>query len=234
VSDQNESTNEPSSEPNIPSARALQLHDEYRRKIWEDKASGTENFDKYLISFSTGALALSLSFIKDIVPLKDAVWIPLLIASWVAFVLAALVTLISFRLSHSALERMFYVINDYYLNGRSDAFDKHMDDPRTKAMELCAWGGLILFVVGLACTMIFASGNVLGASGTAGKNSPSPDNSIHIERMDVCCNSQTMKPVTHSAKKGDDFGKGVKPTPMVPVPPKPPASPASCPAPEKG
>lgn len=94
MTDQNESTDQT---PPEPSARALQLHDEYRRKIWEDKASGTENFDKYLITFSTGALALSLSFIKDIVPLKDAIWVPLLIVSWVAFLLAALVTLVSFR-----------------------------------------------------------------------------------------------------------------------------------------
>jgi hypothetical protein len=214
----------------------LQLHDEYRRKIWEDKASGTENFDKYLITFSTGALALSLSFIKDIVPLKDAIWIPLLISSWIAFVLAVLVTLISFRLSHSALERMFYVINDYYLHDKSDAFDKHMDDPRTKAMDWCAWGGLFLFVLGLTCTMIFASVNVLKPNGSTGKDNPSQDNSIHIDRMDVCCNSQAMKPVTQKvtqAKKGDDFGKGVTPPPMVPVPPKPPTPPPPCPAPQK-
>ena len=53
--------------------RAEKLHDEYRKKVWEDSKSGSENFDKYLITFSSGALALSLSFIKDIVPLRDAI-----------------------------------------------------------------------------------------------------------------------------------------------------------------
>ena len=47
--------------------RAEELHDEYRRKIWEDTKSGTENFDKYMLTFSSGALALSLGFIKDVV-----------------------------------------------------------------------------------------------------------------------------------------------------------------------
>ena len=60
--------------------RKLQLHDEYRRKVWEDSNSGSENFDKYLLTFSSGALALSLTFLKDVVPLKDALWRPVLSA----------------------------------------------------------------------------------------------------------------------------------------------------------
>lgn len=228
MTDQNESTDQT---PPEPSARALQLHDEYRRKIWEDKASGTENFDKYLISFSTGALALSLSFIKDIVPLKDAIWVPLLIVSWVALLLAVLVTLVSFRLSHSALERMFYVINDYYLNGKADAYDKHMDDPRTKAMEWCAWGGLVLFVFGLACTMIFVGVNVVRANGATSKDTPTQDNSVHIERIDACCDpmtqiTQNTKPEAHGKDKAE---KGVKPPPITPVRPTPPPQ-QPCPA----
>ena len=35
--------------------RAEELHDEYRKKVWEDAKSGTENFDKYLLTFSSGA-----------------------------------------------------------------------------------------------------------------------------------------------------------------------------------
>jgi len=124
---------------------------------------------------------------------------------------------------------MFPVINDYYLNGNSKAFDKHMDDPRTKAIEWFAWGGLVLFVLGLICTMIFVSGNIVRANGMAGRDTPSQDNSIHIDGVDVCCNPQAMTPVIRNAKKGDDLGKGVKPPPMTPVRPTPPPSPPPTP-----
>ena len=56
--------------------RAEELHDEYRKKVWEDTKSGTENLDKYLLTFSSGALGLSLAFIKDVAPIGQAVCIP--------------------------------------------------------------------------------------------------------------------------------------------------------------
>src|SRR6266576_3941345 len=79
--------------------RAEELYDLHRDKAWEDIKSGTENFDKYMLTFSSGALGLSLAFIKDAVPLKTAVWITSLVGSWIAFVLCILATLLSFRLS---------------------------------------------------------------------------------------------------------------------------------------
>jgi hypothetical protein len=61
--------------------RAEELHDEYRRKVWDDTKSGTENFDKYMLTFSSGALGLSLGFIKDVVPIGKAIWIFSLVMS---------------------------------------------------------------------------------------------------------------------------------------------------------
>jgi hypothetical protein len=220
-----------------PSDRAVGLHDEYRRKIWEDSTSGSENFDKYLITFSTGALALSLSFIKDIVPLKDAIWVPCLIVSWVAFILAALVTLISFRISIRALEKMSPVIDDFYLNGNVEAFNAHMKDPWTKAVDVCAWSGIILFVLGLIFTMMFVSANVLEAKKMGDDDNPKQDNSIHVS-LGFGLAPQSMTPIAQNAKpeveaKGNDFGKGVKPMPMTPVPPTPPPPQPSPTAPPK-
>ncbi|MBI3474747.1 MAG: hypothetical protein HY010_03370 [Acidobacteria bacterium] len=213
----------------------MKLHDEYRKKIWEDSVSGSENFDKYLITFSTGALALSLSFIKDVVPLRDAIWISLLIVSWAAFILAALVTLVSFRFSLSALERMVPVLNDYYLNAKPAAYDKHMDDLRTKAVDWCAWAGLFFFVLGLICTMIFVSGNVLRANAMEDKENLQKGNSVRIDRIDFGCKPPAMTPMTPNAKfeahaGQDKVEKGVKPPRFTPVPPSPTPTPQPCPA----
>ena len=221
--------------------RAEKLHDEYRRKVWEDSTSGSENFDKYLITFSTGALALSLTFIKDIVPLRNATCIPLLILSWVTFTLCILVTLVSFRISIRALERMSPVLDDFYLNGNVDAFNKHLEDPWTKAVDKCAWAGIILFVLGLIFTMIFVSANVLEAKKMGNEENPKKEASILIDKrigsMDFGCKPPAMTPIIQNAKpeahagKGDNFDKGLKPPPMTPVRQTPSPTPAQpCPA----
>ncbi len=143
--------------------RAEKLHDEYRRKIWEDTKSGTENFDKYMLTFSSGALGLSLAFIKDVVPIGKAVWIPSLISSWVAFVLCILVTLISFRISIRALEKMSPCLDAFYLEGKAEAFNKHLEDFWTKAVDWCAYLAIGFFILGLTFTMLFVGANILEA-----------------------------------------------------------------------
>jgi hypothetical protein len=76
--------------------RAEELYDEHRNKVWKDIESGTESFDRNLLTFSNGALGLSLAFIKDVVPLGKAVWIAALFTSWFAFALCIAVTMASF------------------------------------------------------------------------------------------------------------------------------------------
>jgi hypothetical protein len=144
----------------MPEDRASALHDEYRRKIWDDIKSGSENFDKYLLTFSAGALGLSLSFFKDVVPLERATHIPALIWSWVFFVACILITLISFQISIKSQGVMFFCANEYYLEGKKDAFDKHLRSWSAKAVTTCAWAGIGFFVAGLVCTMIFVAVNV--------------------------------------------------------------------------
>src|SRR5579885_1478933 len=63
--------------------RAEELFDDFKKKALDDEKSGTESFDKNLLTFSSGALGLSLAFIKDIVPLSMAHWIACLFVSWI-------------------------------------------------------------------------------------------------------------------------------------------------------
>jgi hypothetical protein len=205
--------------------RPEELHDEYRKKVWEDTKSGSENFDKYLLTFSSGALGLSLSFIKDVVPLKEAIWIPWLIASWVAFLLCILVTLFSFRVSIRALEKMVPHLNEFYLEGKVDAFNKHLEDRWTKAVDWCAYGGIILFVLGLIFTMMFVGANIREAKQMSeNDNRPKP---IRVDRMDfgfkpVAMTPTNEKQMAQPAGK-DSFDEGCKPPAMTPAQPPAPA-----------
>jgi hypothetical protein len=141
-------------------SRAEELHDEYRRKVWDDTKSGAENFDKYMLTFSGGALALSLGFIKDVVKPEQAVSLDWLLASWICFLLCILSTLVSFRVTIRALERMVPHLNEFYLKGNAGAYNRHLDDYWTRAVDWCANLATALLIIGLMCTMVFVHRNL--------------------------------------------------------------------------
>jgi hypothetical protein len=143
-----------------PKVRAEKLYDTHRDKVWEDIKSSTENFDKYMLTFSSGALALSLGFIKDVVPLKCAVWIASLEASWILFAACILTTLISFQFSIKALEDTIPALNEYYLKGNQEALNAHMKSWWYKAICWCTVGQITFFTLGVIFTMTFVIVNV--------------------------------------------------------------------------
>jgi hypothetical protein len=208
--------------------RAEELHDEYRRKVWDDLKSGTENFDKYLLTFSSGAFALSLGFIKDIVKPERAVSLGWLLTSWIFFLLCILITLISFRVSIRALELMVPCLDDFYLKGNTDAFDRHLKSFWTKAVDWTAYAAIVFFVAGLMCTMVFVDKNFRQV------NKMSNDETIHkliTEDLGKGLKPVGMTHVTDGLKPaamtpivtGED--RGLKPVPMTSVPTQVPPQP---------
>jgi hypothetical protein len=172
--------------------RAEELYDTHRDKVWEDIKSGTESFDRNMLTLSSGALGLSLAFIKDIVPIGRTVFVPCLFASWTAFALCILVTLASFRISIVALEKTIPHLRKYYFENKVDSFDKHLDSLWTKAVDWCAYLGIFFFVAGMAFTMVFVTANIREAN-----------------RM--------SKPETTTKVTIADFGKGAKSAAMTPT-----------------
>jgi hypothetical protein len=140
--------------------RRRELHDQHKARICEDIQSSTDSFDQSLLTLSSGALGVSLAFIKDIVPLKEAVWIGLLFGSWIAFALCIVATVVSFLVSVKANKQQLGYIEAYYLRSQDGALDKHKTSGYVKWLHGCTWLGIILFVAGLFCTIIFACENV--------------------------------------------------------------------------
>lgn len=172
--------------------RAEELHDEYRKKTLEDIKSETENFDRYLLTLSSGALGLSLAFIKDIVPLGSAIRIPWLITSWIAFLLCIVATLFSFQASIRALENTIPYLEDYYLKGNPDAFNKHLKSFWVKAIDCCTYSAMIFFLAGLVFTMMFVG--------------------VNIRKV----KSMSKEDATTKGSQVQDVGKAVKPAAMTP------------------
>ncbi len=213
--------------------RAEQLHDEHRRKMWDDTKSGTENFDRYMLTFSAGALGLSLAFVKDVVPLGKAVWVSCLFYSWIAFVLCILVTLISFRISIRALEKLRPLLDDFYLKGNAEAFNKHMESLSYKAIDWCANSAIILFVLGLILTMMFVGANIQEAKRMNKQEAinkvvvPDAGKALKPAAMTpIIVNQQTndgLKPSAMTPVTSAGENRGLKPSGMTPVSPQAPA-----------
>ena len=184
--------------------RRRELHDQHKARICEDIQSSTDSFDQSLLTLSSGALGVSLAFIKDIVPLKEAVWVGLLFASWIVFAFCIVTTVVSFLLSVKANKQQLGYIEAYYLGRQDDALDKHKTSGYVKWLQRCTWIGIILFVAGLFCTIIFACENVARFRMTADKVKGTP---VRIDQV-------------HGGREPMDM------TPIAPVKPAPNPAPA--------
>jgi|HubBroStandDraft_4_1064222.scaffolds.fasta_scaffold30768_3 hypothetical protein len=130
----------------------------YLKQGWEDIQTSTDDFDKNLLAVSSGALGVSLAFIKDVVPLATAVWLPALYISWAAFALCVLVTLTSFQLSIHAGKRQLDIAREYYIEKKTESLKKK--NWATKAVKVSTIVSGVMFFIGLVCTLCFCEVNV--------------------------------------------------------------------------
>lgn len=132
------------------------VHASERAELLKRHQANSDAHDKAILTLSSGFLALSLSFIKEIVPVGLIEWSSLLYASWVALTVAVLATVISFRVSEAALDDALDRTYRYYILRDESAFAPG---------ALSAWVGRLnnasagLFCLGVILTVIFAGVN---------------------------------------------------------------------------
>lgn len=136
----------------------LELYNEHRKQAWNDIQSSTDSFDQALLALSSGALGISLAFIKDIVPLKEAVWLGLLFTSWISFAACILVTVFSFQLSIKAQKEHLEYLPKYYVEGKEEYLTRR--SCYSKILTFFTWLAATSFLVGLVCTVVFCINNV--------------------------------------------------------------------------
>jgi hypothetical protein len=124
------------------------------RQVWDDRQSSADSFDKSMMTLSSGALGVSLAFIKDIVPLERALWLNLLRVSWLAFAICIVITVLSFRASTIALKKHEDLLRKAYAQRKVPEPEDYW------LLKVCTRGAILFFLVGLACTMLFVEKNV--------------------------------------------------------------------------
>jgi hypothetical protein len=134
---------------------------EHLKQAWTDTQSSSDEFDKSILTYSSAGLGISLVFLKDIVPLANAVGLSLLYASWVAFGMAILVTVGSFHLSVIAFEDHIQNLTTYGLSRRPE----DLNPPNRKAswLRFLKWVSGGCFVLAVAGTIVFSIWNLTEA-----------------------------------------------------------------------
>lgn len=139
--------------------RRKQLYDEHRRQAWDAITRSTDALDRNVLALSTGGLALSLAFIKDVVHASKAVWLPVLFASWILFVIAVVTTLISFPISIKAHNQRLDHLAKFYLEEKEEYFNK--ETAYFTAVTVCTYVAGAAFLSALVCTIVFACKNLV-------------------------------------------------------------------------
>ena len=85
----------------------IRIFENHRDEINKRQLSNSESFDKAMLSLSSAGLALSLSFIKFIVPLEDIQETFFLYCTWWLFGLTIILTITSLLVSHKSFGKYF-------------------------------------------------------------------------------------------------------------------------------
>jgi hypothetical protein len=111
-------------------------------QIQKIREYSSEQFDKLIVYLSSGALILTLGFVKDIVPMTKETNKSLLIISWSLFTLALILMLLSHKASIISM--------DYELNEKS-----HKSNFFDKITELLNWASTFSLMTGVITFIIF-------------------------------------------------------------------------------
>jgi len=137
----------------------VEIYLDERKLLLEDQHVSQQQFDKYILSLSTGFLSLSAAFLKDIFPQAGMVRKEVLVTSWVLFSASILSTLLSFLTSQQAYKRQLVITEDYYVRQDENALKaKNHWSAGTTILNLCS---AIFFVLAVVATVFFVSTNFL-------------------------------------------------------------------------
>jgi hypothetical protein len=134
------------------------LHTDFVTEIHRRELSSSENFDKSVLTFSSGGLALSVGFLKDFVPIQIASLPWTLYVSWGLFTLATCSTMGSFLVSSRALAEQKKLAYSFYIERDEEAFNRINGwNLATQVLNYFSGGAFLLAMI---LTVVFISINL--------------------------------------------------------------------------
>jgi hypothetical protein len=145
-----------------PPLDRIKVFSEMKAEIYKRQLSNSENFDKSVLTYAVAGLGLSLGFLKDFIPITKAAHAWMLYGSWALFVVAVVLTMISFPLSQAGLKRQLALAERYYLQ-EDESVLTEMNSFSRYTEHANRWSGAS-FLLGLMLTTLFVAVNLKGAA----------------------------------------------------------------------
>lgn len=133
---------------------AFSLYNEDRTEALKRYASNVENLDKAILSTSTAVLALSVVFLKTILPNK-IIFIGVLYASWVFFCIALISVVFSYVFGNISIEGGIDRLYQYHIDNKE--FKENTFDRLT---SWSSYASSISFVCGIITILVFFKMNL--------------------------------------------------------------------------
>jgi hypothetical protein len=130
----------------------------YRESLVLGRRAAHHEYDKAVLALSGAGLVLSITFIKDVVPIDRVVDLPILYVSWWLFAVSMVSTVISFLVGQLAFDYQIRLTDEYYVNKDEAAYSRRNTFAlATRCLNVISCTGL---VSALLLTVLFASFNL--------------------------------------------------------------------------
>lgn len=129
----------------------------YRENYDKAELEMSGRYDRWIITLSAGALALSITFIKEIAPSPVPCSVLVLVVAWAFLVLSLLSALISLLTSQRAIRDMREDYDASYKSG------EERPAPKMKFAKLTNWlnwSSAVLFICGVVALCVFSVENI--------------------------------------------------------------------------
>jgi hypothetical protein len=130
---------------------------EERKTLFQTAKEASDQYSKAILTLAGGSLALSITFIKDIAPSPSQRSLLFLGLAWIVYAVSMLSTTTSFLLGEFAYMRQIDLSQAALLEPRGSTVATNRYVPWMKGLDIA---GLLLFALGLALTLLFATMNL--------------------------------------------------------------------------
>lgn len=131
-----------------------------RNRLIEAKQEAARSYDRAILTLSSGAIALSITFLQFITPTKLSLWF--LYASWFGFAVAIGFIVVSFLASQRATEVEIEHLDEWYEQGTTLA--DQPANPYTRRIRYLNRTAAAAFLAGVILFGLFAGFNAHGRS----------------------------------------------------------------------
>lgn len=148
----------------------------YKDSLYTSLCRDITEFEKNFLYISGGILAFSITFIKDIIKLSEAIWFPLLFLSWLLIIISIAIMMYSFLRSAKASDELWKIVNDYQIEHSlyKDSDDLTQDQisgikqkidtaffPIKESLKGQRWSAVCCFILGLLAFSTFVGANLI-------------------------------------------------------------------------